>query len=123
MTDTYVLAEELFWDAPQIYRALRPAPSTEACSAMLTCLYKCVASPTQVPLEMAVDIILTLQVCIDTQEHFHSSKQTALSFHTGRPRYQLTGLLFLLYHARWLKALALSGDCARERGRGGGGGI
>ncbi len=46
----------------QIYRALRPAPSSEACSAMLSCLVKCVTSPAQVPLEMAVDIILTLQV-------------------------------------------------------------
>ena len=50
--------------AVQIYRALRPAPSNEACSAMLTCLFKCVASPSQVPLEMAVDILLTLQVSL-----------------------------------------------------------
>ena len=48
----------------QIYRALRPAPSNEACSAMLSCLVKCVGSPSQIPLEMAVDIILTLQVCL-----------------------------------------------------------
>ena len=46
----------------QIYRALRPAPSNEACAAMLSCLYKCVAASAQLPLEVAVDVILTLQV-------------------------------------------------------------
>ncbi len=46
----------------QIYRALKPAASNEACAAMLSCLYKCVAASAQLPLEVAVDVILTLQV-------------------------------------------------------------
>ena len=29
---------------------------------MLSCLYKCVAASAQLPLEVAVDVILTLQV-------------------------------------------------------------
>ena len=45
----------------QIYRALKPAASNEACSAMLSCLFKCMSAPTQLALEVAVDIILTLQ--------------------------------------------------------------
>ena len=46
----------------QIYRALRPMPSSEACSALLSCLHKCLANPGGAALDVAVDIILTLQV-------------------------------------------------------------
>lgn len=46
----------------QIFRALRPAASSEACNALLTGLAKCLASPSRLSLELAADVILTLQV-------------------------------------------------------------
>ena len=46
----------------QVYRALRPAVNGEACCALLSCLSKCLASPTLLALDTAVEIVLTLQV-------------------------------------------------------------
>lgn len=49
--------------AMQVFRALRPAPTSEACGALLASLHKCMAMPqTPTALRMAVDIVLTLQV-------------------------------------------------------------
>ena len=45
----------------QVYRALRPAVNGEACCALLSCLSKCLASPTLLALDTAVEIVLTLQ--------------------------------------------------------------
>ena len=47
----------------QVFRALRPAPSSEACAALLACLHKCLSLPSApTALRMAVDIVLSLQV-------------------------------------------------------------
>lgn len=47
----------------QVFRALRPKVSGEACSALLGCLHRCItAEGAPAALDMAVDIILTLQV-------------------------------------------------------------
>ncbi len=46
----------------QNYRALRPKASIEACGALLASLARCLANPSQMSLEVAIDIILTLQV-------------------------------------------------------------
>ena len=47
----------------QVFRALRPRASGEACSALLACLQKCLAcDPPSLALDVAVDVILTLQV-------------------------------------------------------------
>ena len=48
----------------QVYRALRPAPTSDACRALLAGLHKCLSVPAApTALRMAVDIVLTLQVC------------------------------------------------------------
>eukprot|EP00891_Asterochloris_glomerata_P001080 jgi/Astpho2/1080/fgenesh1_pg.00017_%23_19_t len=49
----------------QVYRALRPAVNGEACCALLSCLSKCLASPTLLALDTAVEIVLTLQVTVE----------------------------------------------------------
>ncbi|DBA89055.1 TPA: hypothetical protein ACH3X2_000264 [Trebouxia sp. C0005] len=52
----------------QVFRALRPAPSSDACTALLTGLAKCLTNPSRLSLEVAADIILTLQVVVDVME-------------------------------------------------------
>ena len=46
----------------QVFRALRPAVSSEACNALLAGLAKCLANPSRLSLEVAADVVLTLQV-------------------------------------------------------------
>lgn len=52
----------------QVFRALRPAVSSEACSALLAGLAKCLANPSRLSLEVAADVVLTLQVVVDVME-------------------------------------------------------
>ena len=47
----------------QVFRALKPTLSSEACNALMAGLAKCLASPSKISLEVAADVILTLQVC------------------------------------------------------------
>eukprot|EP00884_Botryococcus_braunii_P023600 jgi/Botrbrau1/9924/Bobra.0012s0022.1 len=49
----------------QVYRALKPAASTEAAAALLACLHKCLAEPSPLALDVAVDVILTLKVVVE----------------------------------------------------------
>ena len=56
----------------QVFRALRPTPSSEACTALLAGLAKCLANPCRLSLEVAADIILTLQVCTAVLSLSHS---------------------------------------------------
>ena len=49
----------------QVFRALRPAANNKACNALLAGLAKCLVSPTRLSLEMAADIVLTLQAGCD----------------------------------------------------------
>ena len=46
----------------QVFRALRPAVSSEASNALLAGLAKCLANPSRLSLEVAADVVLTLQV-------------------------------------------------------------
>ncbi|KAK9829934.1 hypothetical protein WJX72_008722 [[Myrmecia] bisecta] len=50
----------------QVYRALRPRPSNEACYALLHGLHKCLQHPSPTSLDVAVDVILTLQVMVES---------------------------------------------------------
>lgn len=47
----------------QVFRALRPTLSSEACTALMAGLAKCLANPSKLSLEVAADVVLTLQVC------------------------------------------------------------
>ena len=52
----------------QVFRALRPKVTGEACSALLSCLHKCLtAEMVPTALDVAVDVILTLQVYFPTR--------------------------------------------------------
>ena len=46
----------------QVFRALRPVLNGEACNALMAGLAKCLATPSKLSLEVAADVILTLQV-------------------------------------------------------------
>lgn len=48
----------------QVFRALKPTLSSEACTALMAGLAKCLASPSKLSLEVAADVVLTLQVCM-----------------------------------------------------------
>ena len=48
----------------QVFRALRPILSSEACTALMAGLAKCLANPSKLSLEVAADVILTLQVIL-----------------------------------------------------------
>ncbi|CAL8468215.1 g7754 [Coccomyxa elongata] len=52
----------------QVYRALRPAADGEACASLLSCLHKCLLSPSTTSLNTAVEVCLTLQVVIEGME-------------------------------------------------------
>ena len=47
----------------QVFRALRPTLSSKACTALMAGLAKCLANPSKLSLEVAADVVLTLQVC------------------------------------------------------------
>lgn len=46
----------------QVFRALKPSLSSEACNALMAGLAKCLANPSKLSLEVAADVLLTLQV-------------------------------------------------------------
>ncbi|KAK9867850.1 hypothetical protein WJX84_002781 [Apatococcus fuscideae] len=50
----------------QIYRALQPKASIEASGALLASLARCLGNPSQMSLEVAIEIILTLQVVVES---------------------------------------------------------
>ncbi|KAK9846072.1 hypothetical protein WJX84_000717, partial [Apatococcus fuscideae] len=52
----------------QIYRALQPKATIEAIGALLASLARCLANPSQMSLEVAIEIILTLQVVVESME-------------------------------------------------------
>ncbi|EIE19264.1 hypothetical protein COCSUDRAFT_48883 [Coccomyxa subellipsoidea C-169] len=49
----------------QVYRALRPSASGDACVSLLACLHKSLLSPSPSSLHTAVEVCLTLQVVIE----------------------------------------------------------
>eukprot|EP00850_Spirogloea_muscicola_P018806 SM000176S03137 [mRNA] locus=s176:102016:119238:- [translate_table: standard] len=49
----------------QIYRALRPAVTTDTCVMLLRCLHRCFFNPTPPVLGFVMEILLTLQVMVD----------------------------------------------------------
>ena len=50
------------WHGCQVYRALRPSASGDACVSLLSCLHKCLLSPAPTSLHTAVEVCFTLQV-------------------------------------------------------------
>eukprot|EP00850_Spirogloea_muscicola_P016988 SM000142S00502 [mRNA] locus=s142:28293:45159:+ [translate_table: standard] len=49
----------------QIYRALRPAVTTDTCVMLLRCLHRCFFNPSPPVLGFVMEILLTLQVMVD----------------------------------------------------------
>lgn len=52
----------------QIYRALRPRVTNDACVSLLRCLHRCLANPVPAVLGSIMEILLTLQVMVENME-------------------------------------------------------
>ncbi|OVA09498.1 Cell morphogenesis protein C-terminal [Macleaya cordata] len=52
----------------QIYRALRPSVTSDTCVSLLRCLHRCLGNPIPSVLGFAMEILLTLQVMVETME-------------------------------------------------------
>ncbi|XP_013662339.1 protein furry homolog [Brassica napus] len=52
----------------QIYRALRPSVTSDACVALLRCLHRCLSNPIPPVLGFIMEILLTLQVMVENME-------------------------------------------------------
>ncbi|ERN09549.1 protein furry homolog-like [Amborella trichopoda] len=52
----------------QIYRALRPAVSSDTCVSLLRCLHRCLGNPVPPVLGFAMEILMTLQVMVESME-------------------------------------------------------
>ncbi|XP_010251338.1 PREDICTED: protein furry homolog-like [Nelumbo nucifera] len=52
----------------QIYRALRPRVTSDACVSLLRCLHRCLGNPVPPVLGFAMEILLTLQVMVENME-------------------------------------------------------
>ncbi|KAJ4826862.1 hypothetical protein Tsubulata_039605 [Turnera subulata] len=52
----------------QIYRALRPSVTTDACVSLLRCLHRCLGNPVPPVLGFIMEILLTLQVMVENME-------------------------------------------------------
>ncbi|XP_042060292.1 protein furry homolog-like [Salvia splendens] len=52
----------------QIYRALRPRVTNDACVSLLRCLHRCLGNPVPSVLGFVMEILLTLQVMVENME-------------------------------------------------------
>lgn len=52
----------------QIYRALRPKVTSDACVSLLRCLHRCLTNPQPEVLGFIMEIVLTLQVMVENME-------------------------------------------------------
>ncbi|KAL8161301.1 hypothetical protein V2J09_012790 [Rumex salicifolius] len=52
----------------QIYRALRPKVTSDACVSLLRCLHRCLSNPVPEVLGFVTEIVLTLQVMVENME-------------------------------------------------------
>ncbi|KAK9134183.1 hypothetical protein Syun_013513 [Stephania yunnanensis] len=52
----------------QIYRALRPTVTSDACVSLLRCLHRCLINPVPSVLGFAMEILMTLQVMVETMD-------------------------------------------------------
>ncbi|XP_024526381.1 cell morphogenesis protein PAG1 isoform X1 [Selaginella moellendorffii] len=52
----------------QVYRALRPSVTSETCVSLLRCLHRCFSNPTPPVLGFVMEILLTLQVMVESME-------------------------------------------------------
>ncbi|KAF2313715.1 hypothetical protein GH714_012854 [Hevea brasiliensis] len=52
----------------QIYRALRPSVTSDTCVSLLRCLHRCLGNPIPPVLGFIMEILLTLQVMVETME-------------------------------------------------------
>lgn len=52
----------------QIYRALRPRVTNDACVSLLRCLHRCLVNPVPVVLGFIMEILLTLQIMVENME-------------------------------------------------------
>nr|ABD96931.1 hypothetical protein [Tarenaya spinosa] len=52
----------------QIYRALRPSVTSDACVSLLRCLHRCLSNPIPPVLGFIMEILLTLQVMVENME-------------------------------------------------------
>ncbi|XP_047335140.1 protein furry homolog-like [Impatiens glandulifera] len=52
----------------QIYRALRPRVTSDACVSLLRCLHRCLGNPVPTVLGFIMEILLTLQVMVENME-------------------------------------------------------
>ncbi|KAL3643848.1 hypothetical protein CASFOL_011780 [Castilleja foliolosa] len=52
----------------QIYRALRPRVTNDACMSLLRCLHRCLGNPVPSVLGFIMEILLTLQVMVENME-------------------------------------------------------
>ncbi|CAH9102140.1 unnamed protein product [Cuscuta epithymum] len=52
----------------QIYRALRPCVTNDACVSLLRCLHRCLGNPVPAVLGFVMEILLTLQVMVENME-------------------------------------------------------
>ncbi|KAK4712333.1 hypothetical protein R3W88_006846 [Solanum pinnatisectum] len=52
----------------QIYRALRPRVTNDACVSLLRCLHRCLSNPVPPVLGFVMEILLTLQVMVENME-------------------------------------------------------
>ncbi|CAH8364627.1 unnamed protein product [Eruca vesicaria subsp. sativa] len=52
----------------QVYRALRPSVTSDACVSLLRCLHRCLSNPIPPVLGFIMEILLTLQVMVENME-------------------------------------------------------
>ena len=52
----------------QIYRALRPSVTSDACVSLLRCLHRCLGNPVPPVLGFVMEILMTLQVMVENME-------------------------------------------------------
>ncbi|CAM8994511.1 unnamed protein product [Rhodiola kirilowii] len=52
----------------QIYRALKPSVTSDTCVSLLRCLHRCLGNPTPAVLGFIMEILLTLQVMVESME-------------------------------------------------------
>ncbi|KAI3904652.1 hypothetical protein MKW98_014832 [Papaver atlanticum] len=52
----------------QIYRALRPSVNSDTCVSLLRCLHRCLGNPIPSVLGFSMEILLTLQVMVESME-------------------------------------------------------
>lgn len=52
----------------QIYRALKPNVTSDTCVSLLRCLHRCLGNPTPAVLGFIMEILLTLQVMVESME-------------------------------------------------------